>query len=70
MQKSQEIFAIEVIPEPENKEEHIKKIIYIPYTGDDFDLSYYMIAELVALLLMAAVVYAYYRYRRKQEGAR
>lgn len=63
-------FAIEVVPDPEHKEEHKEKIIYIPYTGDDTDFSYYMIAELIALLLMAAVVYAYYRYRQKQEGAR
>lgn len=60
-------FAVEIPPEP--KEEHVHKVVYIPYTGDTTNLTFYIIAEVIALILLLAVLVAYYCYRRKQREA-
>lgn len=60
-------FAVEV--PPEQTERHVDRIVYIPYTGDTINLTFYIIAEILALLLLVAVLVAYYTYRRKQREA-
>ncbi|MBQ2658511.1 MAG: hypothetical protein IJF87_08100 [Erysipelotrichaceae bacterium] len=57
-----------VIP-PEATEKHEEKIIYIPYTGDTLNVNFYIVAELISLLLLAVILYAYYRYLKKQREA-
>ena len=57
-------FAAEIQPDPERKEEHIQRVVYIPYTGDDSNINFYIISEIIALLLLAVVLYLYYRYRK------
>ena len=57
----------EVTPEP--KTEHVPRIVYIPNTGDTLNVQFYIVMEFIALLLMAIVVYLYYRYRKNQERA-
>ena len=60
-------FGVVVPPSPINK--HEEKIIYIPYTGDTININFYIIAEVLSLLLLAIVLYAYYRYLKRQKEA-
>jgi len=61
-------FAVEIPPDPEQREE--QKIIYIPYTGDTGNMYLYMIMEVVSLILLGVVLYAYYRYLNRRKEAR
>lgn len=61
-------FAVELPKDEPSKPS--KRIVYIPYTGDTFNATYYIIAELLSLLLLAIVTWRYIVYRKKQEGAR
>ncbi len=60
-------FGVVVPPSPINK--HEEKIVYIPYTGDTLNLNFYIIAEVLSLILLAIVLYAYYRYLKRQKEA-
>ncbi len=60
-------FAVEI--PPENEEIHKHKIVYIPYTGDTSNITLYVIVEILSLILLLAVLVAYYCYRRKQREA-
>ncbi len=64
------MFEVEELPDPENKEEHTSRVVYIPYTGDTINLNFYIVMEMIALLLLAIVVFAYYVYSRRQEKSR
>ena len=59
-------FAVELPPE---KEVPVERVEYIPYTGDSVNLTFYVISEILALILFLAVLAAYYVYRRKQREA-
>lgn len=61
-------FAVELPKDEPSKP--TKRIIYIPYTGDTFNATYYIIAEILSLLLLAIVTWRYIVYRKKQEGVR
>jgi len=60
-------FAV-VIP-PKSTERHEERVIYIPYTGDTMNLNFYIIGEFLSLILLAVVLYAYYRYLKRQREA-
>ncbi len=64
-------FGVTPIEEPtaEPTEKHVPRIIYIPNTGDSLNVQFYVIMEMIALILMAIIVYLYYRYRKNQERA-
>ncbi|MBQ6126498.1 MAG: hypothetical protein IJI77_05725 [Erysipelotrichaceae bacterium] len=57
-----------VIP-PKSTERHEERIVYIPYTGDTLNVNFYLIAELLSLILLAVILFAYYRYLKKQREA-
>lgn len=61
-------FAVELPKDEPSKPS--KRIVYIPYTGDTFNATYYIIAELLSLLLLAIVTWRYIVYRKKQEDVR
>ena len=65
-------FAVEIPyePDPRIEEVHIPRIVYIPYTGDTIHLNFYIILELLSLLLLAIITLAYFLYSRRQGGAR
>ncbi len=60
-------FAVEVPPDADPS--HKERYIYIPYTGDEINLTFYIVSEILALILLLAVLVAYYCYRRKQREA-
>jgi len=65
-------------PKPEPKEEEVvkevkktvksKRTVYLPYTGDDSNLAYYAVVELLLLNALMATGIAYIFYKRKQEA--
>lgn len=63
-------FAVEIPPTPSPKEEHVPRVIHIPYTGDTLNVNFYIIVEMLSLFLLALVTVAYYIYTKKQGDAR
>ena len=61
-------FAVELPVEEPGKP--TQRIVYIPYTGDTFNATYYIIAEVLSLILLLVVIWRYLAYRRRQEGSK
>lgn len=61
-------FAVELPTEAPS--EPTKRIVYIPYTGDTFNATYYVIAEVLSLILLLVVIWRYIVYRRRLEDSK